>query len=137
MGLDNGLLIKPKTTAGGNFLAENFEYCQDKYLSGIIPVYEFAYFRKCWNIRNAMITEGLAKNAEEYELKIADLEKVVLVMKHFLDENHWDPAESIWEWYIQVPAIADTIKKIRLFLEYLDGEDLDDKDFSIIWYDSY
>ena len=84
-----------------------------------------------------MIMEGLAENAEDYELKIADLEKVVLVMKHFLDENNWDTSESIWEWYIQVPAIADTIKKIRLFLDYLDEEDLDDRDFSIIWYDSY
>jgi hypothetical protein len=137
MGLDSGLLIKPKTVAGGIFLAENFGYCQDEYLSGVIPVYEFAYFRKCWNIRHAMLITGLAADADDYELKIADLEKVVLIMKYFLDENHWDTSESIWEWYVQVPAIADTIKKIRLFLDYLDGEDLDDRDFSIVWYDSY
>ena len=138
MGLDNGLLIKPKTEKGAEFLDSHFNNLKLSYYK--IPTYEFAYFRKCWNIRAKIFDEKLGANGIDYKLKINDLKKFSKVMEYFLNRENWiyDNNNSIWEWEIQVANVADAIKRIYIFFDYLEGEEeLTDEDFEIIWYDSY
>lgn len=138
IGLDNGLIIKPKTTDGASFLAENFPGLKEHYSSE--EKYKFGYWRKCWNLRARFFEYFPPEYSESYHiyLTIGDLIVVIeKVLKYFLDENNWDRADSIWEWEIQLPHIAETIRDLRFFLQDIKDEGLGNEDFEIYFYDSY
>lgn len=136
MGLDNGLIIKPKTDKGAEYLSENFDYLKNKYSSDI--EYEFFYARKCWNIRYRFFEYNLGYDADHRYLKIADLVSVVNdVLKYFLNEDNWDRSESIWDWEVQVPHIAEAIKNLRFLIKDVEYGDISDEDLEIYFYDSY
>ncbi len=141
MGLDNGILIKPKTLKGSRFLEKYFSH-----LDKIGPNYELAYWRKCYNVRHKIFeyVEN-ACDAGESELYLTDLVQVLEVMKYFLVREHWyDENGSVWTWEEQLRNTADIIYNLTKFIEYLeDGEgdlpedEVSEDDFKIIWYDSY
>lgn len=149
MGLDNGLRIMPKTLKASRFLEKNFNSLKNEYTAN---TYEFGYWRKCWNIRSAILNTFVDKeyNGEggDIDLTISDLVTFRDVMKYFLIEEHWhqgDHGGSIWTWEQAIRGIADTIYWITEFLQYVeDGsdddefyEDFTDEDFDIYFYDSY
>ena len=96
MGLDNGIIIKPKTEKGADFLKKYFKENREIYYSE--PSYEFAYFRKCWNIRarffeiySELESTIANKNTNEYHLSFAIEDIPVLiakVFKYFLIEEN-------------------------------------------------
>lgn len=138
IGLDNGLIIKPKTINGEIFLRENFPELKDKYSSDV--EYEFGYWRKCWNIRSKFFEYFPSDDINDTHiyLNIGDLIVVIeKVLKYFLDENNWDREETIWDWEIQLPNIANTIRDLRFFLQDVKDKGLSNFDFEIYFYDSY
>ncbi len=61
------------------------------------------------------------------------------VLEFFLDKNHWvykDCYSHIFSWEVELVPIANAIRDITLFFEYLD-DDLTNEDFEIRFYDSY
>ena len=138
MGLDNGLTIQPQTAKAKKFMEENFSYLKDEYSAN---TYEFFYARKCYNIRHRFFSYGFAEDATTKRIYTKDLPAVINeVLKYFLEEDNWEvDGNSIWEWYVMVPHVADAIGNLRRFLNYIenDDEEYSEGDFLISFYDSY
>ena len=162
MGLDNGIYVVPKTARAWDWL-ESFvkKNCPSidvyKTEDGIKKIYEFAYWRKCYNIRAAMLDTFRDKGydgqgGEMYFDSEADIEDVIEVLKYFLVEENWDNfreeyrgyyGSSIWEWHVEIRALANQIFRFKEFLMALKWEryEFEDpitiKDFEIYFEDSY
>ena len=136
MGLDNGIVLKAKTSRGIEYLAENhnfYFYCSDN---------EIGYWRKCWNIRREVLNTFDDKDYDGnggyiYLTSVKDLVNMAETLKYFLHEENWDKDESIWDWYIILPSVADAIKKLRNLIEDIEYKDISIDDFKIYFYDSY
>jgi len=147
MGLDNGLLIKGKTEKGRAFLEKSFSANKDDYYYDTddknTPVYEFAYYRKCFNMRDRMFQYGLLEDCGDKILSIKDLETMRNeVLKYFLNEDNWVIGNSfsngsIWEWEEMIGVIGENISDISRLLRYIESDDITDADLEIWTYDSY
>ena len=136
MGLDNGIRLKAKTSRGIEYLTENhnFYFYDDDN--------EIGYWRKCWNIRDKVLDafddKGYDGNGGYINLtSVEDLINMAETLKYFLREENWDRSDSIWDWYIVLPSIADAIKKLRNLIEDIEYEDISIDDLNIYFYDSY
>lgn len=146
MGLDNGIIIKGKTLAGQDFVTEFFnEYDKEasSYPSG---ARDLAYWRKCWNVRHAILELPFAGQYDgqggDVRMFISDLPDVVGVMKYFLDESHWIEGNgfingSIWTWTEQLRNTAYVIWIITRLIEEIEDKKIEDADIDIFFYDSY
>lgn len=152
MGLDNGIVIKPKTKKGTDFLENHFSENREKYYSE--PTYEFAYFRKCWNIRRRFfdiydeLDSAIANNHDNekdysFEFAIEDIPVLVeKVFKYFLEEDNWEYdgiCSQVFSWTEEIGSIAYAIRDLRFFYEdAVESEDgITDEDIEIYFYDSY
>ena len=136
MGLDNGIKLKAKTSRGIEYLTENhnFYFYDDDN--------EIGYWRKCWNIRREILN---AFNDKDYDgnggyinlTSVEDLVNMAETLKYFLREENWERDESIWDWYIALPSVADAIKKLRCLIEDIENEDISIDDLDVYFYDSY
>lgn len=140
MGLDIGVVIKPKTEAAREYLKAEFPSNRDEYSTDI--EYEFGYWRKTWNIRRRVIDVFELPNHDDANMTMTlDQLKIFRdeVLEFFLDKSHWEykgETSLIFSWEVELVPIANSIRDITLFFEYLD-EDLTDEDFEIYFYDSY
>jgi hypothetical protein len=139
MGLDNGLIIKPKTERAYNFLKKNFPHLQQN--SYYYEFYwEFCYYRKCWNIRSRFFEFNYAQDEDEQKLAISDLPVVLnKIIKYFLIEDNWDNNDSIWSYNEIKPSLKRQVHDIQKFLDLLEKETekFSEDDFEIFFYDSY
>ena len=151
MGLDNSIIIRARTQKAAEFL-KNFKDLELEYEPG---EYEFAYWRKCYNIRNRFLrvfdNKDYDGNGGTFPLKLKDLNKAVeQVLKYFLNEENWNEYGfldgSIWSWSEILPHLGKQIYNIRRFLEMIEyyNEDVErkkdklkNKDFEIFFVDSY
>ena len=135
MGLDNGIVLKAKTSRGLKYLTENhsfYFYYND----------EIGYWRKCWNIRHNILNAFADKNYDGNGgcidlTSVKDLVNMAETLKYFLHEENWEKSESIWDWYIVLPSVAEAIKKLRYLIEDIENEDISIDDLNIYFYDSY
>lgn len=140
MGLDIGIIIKPKTEAAREYLKTNFPSNRNNYERGI--KYEFGYWRKTWNIRERVYDVFELPNHDDCNMDMSFDDLKIFkeeVLEFFLDKNNWiynDKHSLIFSWEIELVSIANSIRDITLFFEYLD-DDLTEKDFNIYFYDSY
>ena len=140
MGLDLGIVIKPKTEAARKYLKNEFASNRDEYSTGI--TYEFGYWRKTWNIRRRVIDVFELPNHDDANMTMTlDQLKIFKdeVLEFFLDKDHWEykgETSLVFSWEVELVPIAMAIRDITLFFEYLD-DNLTDKDFLIQFYDSY
>ena len=140
IGLDIGIIIKPKTEAAREYLKNEFPENRDEYSTGI--KYEFGYWRKTWNIRQRVIDVFELPNHDDANLTMTlDQLKIFRdeVLEFFLDKDHWvykNEYSHVFSWEVELVPIANSIRDITLFFEYLD-DDLTDDDFEIRFYDSY
>ena len=137
MGLDNGIILKAKTSRGIDYLAKNHDF----YFYGK-DYDEIGYWRKCWNIRDRILDafddKGYDGNGGYINLtSVEDLVNMAETLKYFLHEENWDKDKSIWDWYIILPSVADAIKKLRNLIEDIENEDISIDDLNIRFYDSY
>ena len=137
MGLDNGIVLRSKTSGGIKYLAENHNfYFYDSSDD------EIGYWRKCWNIRREILNTFNDKDYDGfggciYLTSVKDLVDMAETLKYFLREENWEEGESIWKWYIVLPSIAETIKKLRCLIEDIENGDISIDDLNIYFYDSY
>ena len=146
MGLDNGIEVRAKTPAGKRYL-DSFPRrfgIEGEYIEGF-KTYEIAYWRKCWNIRRAIldiVTYRNTKNDGDFCFYFgADvLADIADRLKDFLNEDYWRESEgsSIWTWTEAVVNIARGIQTIRFILEDIEyGEEVTAEDLEFRFYDSY
>lgn len=140
MGLDNGIVIRPKTEKGRSYLERNFPGNRDG------GKYDFGYWRKCWNIREKFIDDfNYDKEEQVIVFEIKDIPAIIETLKYFLNENNWvydGHTSSIFNWYEEIPSIAIAINDLYRFVDYIDEgadneDDVTDEDFEIYFYDSY
>ncbi len=141
MGLDNGIIIKPRTEKGRRFLERYFHHLLDDIFSG----YEFGYWRKCWNIREKFIDDfKYDKENCEIKFELDDIPAIIGTLKYFLNEENWEyngRTSLVFNWYEEIANIANTIHDLYFFYDYIDEDDdeddVTDEDFDIYFYDSY
>ena len=136
MGLDNGIEIKAKSSRGIKYLAENHNFYFNSDSN------EIGYWRKCWNIRRRVLDAFDDKDYNGdggyiYLTSVEDLVNMAETLKYFLYEENWEEGESIWEWYIMLPSVAQAIKRLRYLIENIENEEISIDDLNIYFYDSY
>ena len=98
MGLDNGIMLKIKDAEEFGPMPEwiRREEWEDKYGFD----YEILYWRKCWNVRNEILTY-LGAELDEYQWTIMpdDLVNIIHLLRTYVyGEENWNSGESIWTW---------------------------------------
>ena len=131
MGLDNGIEVKRTPTS--EVIAELEQFKQNWDKNNTLP-YEFAYFRKCWNVRGAIIDsiEGGFNDNGETKLTKDDVRRIIVALKAFNADNWESGLGSIWSWEEQEPHIQRYIGNLELLVELMEHNDLD-----VVFYDSY
>ena len=137
MGLDNGFYVKSnKRKITRDILPDIITYpFEQDYGEGV----EIVYFRKCWGIRNGVLSilgERSAPN-EKYLFEIDKPEQVLDIiglLSYFLDPNRWeDEGSSIWSFEeIRSQLIVSIINlaAIEVFMK-------ENPDIYLEFYDSY
>lgn len=133
MGLDNGIIaiIKEKE------LPEDFPSVLDKFdldnlnQNGVLSV---AYWRKCWNIRNAIIEKLHLKDGGDSNLDIEDIQAIINILKKFINPKYWeDNNDCIWEYDEMLEANLEII----LNLVWLKNYKIKNPSVKVYFYDSY
>lgn len=138
MGLDNGIILKM------NILNKNIKVpkCfihKEWYEPG---EYEVCYWRKCWGVRNKIITEVFNEETypDKYEFEVMpdDVLKIIKVLKYYDNEKNWnDDNSTIWyykedEIHKQIKYNLKKLKRLYRFLKKYLNEDI-----HCYFYDSY
>lgn len=114
MGLDNGIIAKTKNGES-----------------------TICYWRKCWNIRNA-IFDIIGRPAPEdevyeYSLSLDNIVDIYYMLKH-LDKENWDEnGGSIWDWDTKKKGIKRDIKELNKLIKAMKKN----KIIEVYFYDSY
>lgn len=131
MGLDNGIEVKRTPISEKIEELQRFQCSWDKETE--LP-YELAYWRKCWNVRGAII-DSISGGFEDNlgaDLTRDDVERIIVALKAFNKDN-WDDIDgSIWEWEEQEEYMRKYIANLELLHSLMDQYDLD-----VYFYDSY
>lgn len=138
MGLDNGILVRKDCVT--NKIAQKL---LSRYIDEFSPNhYEIAYWRKCWNIRRALIDildfDGSTLNDCDYPITTKNqIDQIISYLKSLNkktwcnDGGSWEG--SIWEW----EEIEDHIKEQIEALKTLKLAMSFDKNIRAFFYDSY
>jgi hypothetical protein len=130
MGLDNGINIKRTDRIAKYFnekLYPHFYYVNDCDI-------EIAYWRKCWNIRNAIldILDVTEDNDSHTEISIPQMKEIIKFLKS-LNENNWEEnGYSIWTWEESKKHIKFQIKKLKRLIKLMKRYDIE-----VYFYDSW
>lgn len=111
MGLDNSIEVKRTV------FSTNLKELQPYALSWDEKKefdFEFAYWRKCWNVR-AAILNCLDKEVNNYSvpLSVAEIDRIIEALKGFNKKNWEDMGSSIWTWQEQKPRLKEAIKNLE------------------------
>lgn len=131
MGLDNGICIrKTEQTDKIREIQRFYESWDDKH--EFDP--QVVYYRKCWNVRNAILAYLGKRCTNEYEftLRIDDIDGIIDVLKSFNADNWYDSGGSIWDWDEMKPRLQQHIKDLRALKKIMKKHDID-----VYFYDSY
>lgn len=138
MGLDNGVMFKIK----------------NKEAFGEIPVwikreaweeehnydYEILYWRKCWNVRQEILTY-LAADDDEYEwnLDLNDMKNIIKILKGMYKEGPWSAdyeySMTIWDWDEVKYNYPRNLRYAKRVMRWLATKPIDS--YTIYFYDSY
>lgn len=97
MGLDNGVMLKVKNE-------KDYEkaHCLFNHESWYEPCeFEVAYWRKCYDIRNAIlrVVDPSVTNEYRFPVTLDNIDDIIKTFKYFLHKKEWEEeADTIWEW---------------------------------------
>ena len=134
MGLDNGILVKHVTNSKAIAILAKW---RDHWYEDT-PVYEICYWRKCWNVRQAIldICEQDSPNDWQYALNISEVCEIKGYLES-LNEKIWDSESlyggSIWTWEEHEPHNQTHIEALTDLIEAMQY----DPDMVVYFYDSY
>lgn len=130
MGLDNGIIIKNYPNQKINMFS-----LKSKAFDNERREIEIAYWRKCWGIRNDILSILDARFSDEYEIQILKehIPNIITLLKWYIknDEN-WTYTNSIWER-------RECLKSMKIYIKNLKWayKNFDKYDLKIYFYDSY
>ena len=138
MGLDNAIMVKVNILNRDIKVPKCFNH-EEWYGPG---KYEVCYWRKCWGIRDKIITEVFKRQrfSDEYVFEIApdDVIKIIKILKYYDNKKNWDRDNSTIWWYKenkihkQIRKQIKCLKKLYSFLRKYHK-----KDIVCYFYDSY
>lgn len=136
MGLDNGIQFKILDKQKFGDIPSWFrrEAWEDKYEYD----YEILYWRKCWNVRSAILGYlGDFFDEEEVETNITldQLEDIFAILKTLYTKESWDEGGSIWSWDDIKKNYPANLKYARKVLKWLRTKPSDS--YQLFFYDSY
>lgn len=137
MGLDNGIVLLIKKDKKLDFLGTPTSIGSDnKYPSK----YEVCYWRKCWGIRDAIISvldpKGLNSNNDEYNIDLEDIPAIIRALQKFLNSKYYEKnANSIWEYDEYIDTLIIDIFVLMKVEDYLKNNS--PSDYKLYFYDSY
>lgn len=139
MGLDNGIYVK--VPAGKkNYLAKHFTLStsQDGF-----DYYEVIYYRKCWNIRMAIVStldkmpdgshKEMTRDCCDFPINKDEVKRVLNVVKRFDDKKVWNSSMSIWTYKEIKSTLKEHKKNLKTLLKQLNKH----PNLEVIWEDSY
>lgn len=134
MGLDNGIEIRLKRQIDDPILDHYFRIDCDGQI-----VYEVAYWRKCYNVRERILQRVFAPDGDElfeYPLDIDDIDFVIETIEDLCDPEEWKSGRGSIFSYDDMHDILiqqiQNLKKLKTFMRtYPDDIDM------VYFYDSY
>lgn len=149
MGLDNGITIRfregkePKWSKRLRVLDDSPCVLDDGPKDGFGKEFELAYWRKCWNVRKAVLDElaKMGRHGDDYEycLSADELRRMCKAIGKVLNRKDWDRSHrygyTIWEWDESGSDMKRQNRRCLKAAERLSG--MDPGDYSIRFYDSY
>lgn len=133
MGLDNGIILE---TDDKSILDELFgldEYEKNRFLkTGEVHI---AYWRKCWGIRNEIISILHMKQDEcEHPVEEDDIPAIIRGLYKFLKHDYWEEnGDSIWTYDEIIDNLFSQILNLKWLQKYLKTH----PDVKCYFYDSY
>ena len=131
MGLDNGICVRRTEQTEKIRELQRFNQSYDKEHEFD---FEVVYYRKCWNVRNAILSYLGKRWADgwKFTLSIDDIDGIIEVLKSFNADNWCDGGGSIWEWDEMKPRLRQHIKDLRRLKKIMKKHDIE-----VYFYDSY
>lgn len=132
MGLDNGVLIKgmPKKDL------KKIPYFKPNWYIKETNTYEPIYWRKCYNLRDAVfsVIGGEVDNTFEYKLAPNDIAYLIQKLKPFLQKSYWDNHNNcIWDYEEMFEQLYEEL----VFLEWFKTYYKENSNLNVTFYDSY
>jgi hypothetical protein len=138
MGLDNAIMLKVNILNKDIKVPKCFNH-EEWYEPG---KYKVCYWRKCWGVRDKIITEVFKRKrfSDEYVFEIVpdDVIKIIKILKYYDNKKNWDRDNSTIWWYKedkihkQIRKQIKCLKKLYSFLRKHQK-----KDIVCYFYDSY
>ena len=129
MGLDNGIVYKGERRSNPGWLARR-----------VLPFYRIdeedeltiCYWRKCWNVRDAIMSNIIVRVGERTVLQISDIYVVRrLVFNFLLHPKDWN--NSIWTYKEIRPHLVRQIVALSLLIKWMRR----DASCFVYFYDSF
>ena len=132
MGLDNGVCVKrtPETNKIEELKVFNMSY--DKELR---CDFEIAYWRKCWGLRNDILTLIGKRWSDGWRFALSkdEIDDIIKLLQSYTADT-WE--DSIWEWddeeFPYSEYIQENIESLKLLWQLMDKYELE-----VYFYDSY
>lgn len=138
MGLENSIVLKVNILNKNIKVPKCFNH-EEWYEQG---EYEVCYWRKCWGVRNKIITEVFKRKTfpDEYTFEIApdDVINIIKILKYYDNKKNWNRDNSTIWWYKEDKIhkhIRKQIKCLRKLYSFL--RKYDKKDIVCYFEDSY
>ena len=136
MGLENGIVLKTKNSIIEKPSWVKFIGNPAEHDDGSLE-YDICYWRKCWNIREAIFNILEDDDRREWEFKLS-LNQVVAIRDRlckFLTEGEdWEElGDSIWSFEEMIPVLTEDILNLSWLIGYMKK----DVHAIVYFYDSY
>lgn len=136
IGLDNGIVLKTKNTIIEKPSWVKFIGNPAEHDDGSLE-YDICYWRKCWNIREAIfnILEDDDRREWEFELSLNQVVAIRDRLCRFLTEGEdWEElGDSIWSFEEMIPVLTEDILNLSWLIGYMKK----DVHAIVYFYDSY
>lgn len=140
MGLDNGIVVRSsKRPITRDILPQELVYPFEKeYIAGEV---EIVYWRKNWNLRNAVLDSKavLPTEASAYEFSIdtpAQVFELIKIIVSFMNKETWEDNEygsTIWDYDEILPILQRDVMNLAIIASFM----INNPDVYLVFYDSY
>lgn len=134
MGLDNGICVK--NTEKSRALHEKLNKFSDSDYTERGSDYDFAYWRKCWNVREDILQLVREYDDEfSYTLAVEDVEKIIGILSNYNFQN-WKCGGflgSIWTWRDHKKINSRHIRQLKYLVRLMKRY----PELEVYFYDSY
>lgn len=107
MGLDNGIVVC------ANSYTYKIKWMKQDIFHHVSHTYEICYWRKCWQIRNAIfnIINPAADNDTETDCTVEDIVAIRKMLKTW-NKKSWEATDPYWEWEDMKPVLKRQIRDL-------------------------